>query len=181
MALLNDLFGIQARGGCSCAGPYGHSLLGMDLAYSKGLEAEILKGVIILRPAWVRLNFNYFIDEDTFEYLTRAIELVAEHGWRLLPYYDFDRSKGTWDYQENKMALVSSLSDFDFKTMGDTIIGEVFSKPLAEYMDIAIDETTRSNRNACRYVMILPASAEKLSWLVLPQEINAELGSIKAS
>ena len=181
VALLNDLFGIQARGGCSCAGPYGHSLLGMDLAYSKGLEAEILKGVIILRPGWVRLNFNYFIDEDTFEYLTRAIELVAEHGWRLLPYYDFDRSKGTWDYQENKMALVSSLSDFDFKTMGDTIIGEVSSKPLAEYTDIAIDEITRSNRNACRYVMILPASAEKLRWFVLPQEINAELGTIKAS
>ncbi|MEZ5271461.1 MAG: aminotransferase class V-fold PLP-dependent enzyme [Ilumatobacteraceae bacterium] len=32
VALLSDLFGIQSRGGCSCAGPYGHRLLGIDPA-----------------------------------------------------------------------------------------------------------------------------------------------------
>ena len=45
VALLNDLFGIQARGGCSCAGPYGHSLLGMDRDYSKAIEAQWLQGI----------------------------------------------------------------------------------------------------------------------------------------
>src|SRR5690606_20508111 len=44
VALLNDLLGIQARGGCSCAGPYGHRLLGIDLTRSRAFEREILRG-----------------------------------------------------------------------------------------------------------------------------------------
>ena len=61
VSLLNDLFGIQARGGCSCAGPYGHALLGMDMNYSRAIQSEMAAGNVILRPGWVRLNFNYFI------------------------------------------------------------------------------------------------------------------------
>jgi selenocysteine lyase/cysteine desulfurase len=60
VALLNDLFGIQARGGCSCAGPYGHRLLGIDLATSKEFEREIVRGCEGIKPGWVRVNFNYF-------------------------------------------------------------------------------------------------------------------------
>ena len=44
VSLLNDLFGIQVRGGCSCAEPYGHSLLGMDKSYSRAIETEIQRG-----------------------------------------------------------------------------------------------------------------------------------------
>ncbi len=96
VSVLNDLFGIQVRGGCSCAGPYGHSLLGMDMPYSLAIEDQIAAGHVIFRPGWVRLNFNYFISEDEFEYLLRAIELVAEHGWCLLPHYRFDATTGLW-------------------------------------------------------------------------------------
>ena len=60
VALLNDLFGIQARGGCSCAGPYGHRLLDIDLTRSKAYEEEILRGCEGVKPGWVRVNFNYF-------------------------------------------------------------------------------------------------------------------------
>jgi selenocysteine lyase/cysteine desulfurase len=62
VALLNDLFGIQARGGCSCAGPYGHRLLGIDLARSNEFEREIINGGCEgIKPGWVRVNFNYFL------------------------------------------------------------------------------------------------------------------------
>ncbi len=61
VALLNDLFGIQARGGCSCAGPYGHRLLGIDLARSHAFEREIARGCEGIKPGWVRVSFNYFI------------------------------------------------------------------------------------------------------------------------
>ena len=66
VALLNDLFGIQARGGCSCAGPYGHRLLGIDLETSRGFEREILAGCEGIKPGWVRINFNYFLSEEVF-------------------------------------------------------------------------------------------------------------------
>ena len=65
VALLNDLFGIQTRGGCSCAGPYGHRLLGIDLDRSRtSSSAQIGDGCEGIKPGWVRVNFNYFIADD---------------------------------------------------------------------------------------------------------------------
>ena len=52
VALLNDLLGVQARGGCSCAGPYGHRLLGIDLTTSHEFEREINRGCEGVKPGW---------------------------------------------------------------------------------------------------------------------------------
>ena len=111
--LLNDLFGIQARGGCSCAGPYGHALLGIDRETSHALSEEVDRGNSLLRPGWVRLNFNYFIDDETFEYLLSAVELIAEYGAGLLPYYHCDPASGTWVYRGKRLPLPVSLEDCD--------------------------------------------------------------------
>ena len=94
VALLNDLFGIQSRGGCSCAGPYGHRLLGIDLERSHEFEREIARGSEGIKPGWVRVNFNYFISEAVFEFILGAVELVASDGWRLLPHYRFEPDSG---------------------------------------------------------------------------------------
>ena len=80
VALLNDLFGIQSRGGCSCAGPYGHRLLGIDLDHSHEFEREIAHGCEGIKPGWVRVNFNYFISEAVFDYIVDAVALVARTG-----------------------------------------------------------------------------------------------------
>jgi len=56
--LLNDRFGIQVRGGCSCAGPYGHYLLGMSKAQSKQISAEIQKGIFTNKPGWIRISLH---------------------------------------------------------------------------------------------------------------------------
>ncbi len=75
VAVLNDLFGIQARGGCSCAGPYGHRLLDIDLDTSHQFEQEILHGCEGIKPGWTRVNFNYFIGEDAFRLRRRGSSL----------------------------------------------------------------------------------------------------------
>ena len=80
VALLNDLFGIQSRGGCSCAGPYGHRLLGIDIETSHAFEREISRGCEGIKPGWIRVNFNYFISEAVFDFLVRAVALVARDG-----------------------------------------------------------------------------------------------------
>jgi selenocysteine lyase/cysteine desulfurase len=77
VALLNDLFGIQARGGCSCAGPYGHRLLGIDMAHSTRFQDAINSGCEGIKPGWVRVNFNYFISEEVFRYIVEAVHIVA--------------------------------------------------------------------------------------------------------
>lgn len=172
VALLNDLFGIQARGGCSCAGPYGHSLLGIDLAYSKALEAQLIKGHRVLRPGWVRLNFNYFIDEDTFEYIVRAVELVAKYGWRLLPYYHFDTNDGVWRYQNSRTALATQLNSLDFTQEVEQIANDVgkASVSLDESLAQAEDQLRQYLHDGKIYSLTLPASAEALRWFILPQE-----------
>jgi selenocysteine lyase/cysteine desulfurase len=96
VSLLNDLFGIQSRGGCSCAGPYGHRLLGIDLDRSHEFEREITHGCEGIKPGWVRVNFNYFISEPVFTYLVEVVRFVARDGWRLLEDYRFDPATGLW-------------------------------------------------------------------------------------
>ena len=96
VALLNDLFGIQARGGCSCAGPYGHRLLAIGAARSHALREEIGQGCEGVKPGWTRVNLNYFISAAAADYIADAVDLVAAEGYRLLPDYRFDPRTGLW-------------------------------------------------------------------------------------
>jgi selenocysteine lyase/cysteine desulfurase len=99
VALLNDLFGIQSRGSCSCAGPYGHRLLGIDLDRSREFDREIAHGCEGIKPGWVRVNFNYFISEAAFSYIVESVRLVAKDGWRLLGDYRFEPATGLWRHR----------------------------------------------------------------------------------
>ena len=119
VALLNDLFGIQARGGCSCAGPYGHRLLGIDLERSHEFEREIAGGCEGIKPGWVRVNFNYFVSDAVADYLIEAVRLVARDGWRLLGDYRFDTVTGRWHHREGPVAPPLSL--FDVSYAGGTV------------------------------------------------------------
>ena len=114
VAVLNDLFGIQSRGGCSCAGPYGHTLLDIDLDTSMEFEQEISGGCEGIKPGWVRVNFNYFISEEVFEYIIDAVELMASQGWKLLPTYRFDVASGLWRHREGLSNAPMSLDDVTF-------------------------------------------------------------------
>ncbi len=109
VALLNDLFGIQSRGGCSCAGPYGHRLLGIDIDTSHEFQREINRGCEGIKPGWIRVNFNYFIDEATFRYIVDAVHLVAEHGARLMPEYRFEPDTGLWHHRNARPDPAMSL------------------------------------------------------------------------
>ena len=118
VALLNDLFGIQARGGCSCAGPYGHRLLGIDLERSHEFEREIARGCEGIKPGWVRVNFNYFISEAVFDYILEAVDLVADHGWRLLRDYRFDPATGLWRHRRGPVEPPLRLADLGYDADG---------------------------------------------------------------
>ncbi|MEY4348401.1 MAG: hypothetical protein RIS43_820, partial [Actinomycetota bacterium] len=118
VAVLNDLFGIQSRGGCSCAGPYGHRLLGIDLERSHDFEREIDRGCEGIKPGWVRVNFNYFISEEVFEYIIRACTIIAESGWKLLPQYVFDPLTGRWRHKEGAVEPSIQLDGVQFTSHG---------------------------------------------------------------
>jgi selenocysteine lyase/cysteine desulfurase len=114
VALLNDLFGVQSRGGCSCAGPYGHRLLGIDLDRSHEFEREITGGCEGIKPGWVRVNFNYFVSDAVADYLIEAVRLVARDGWRLLGDYRFDVVTGLWRHRLGVVTPPLSLRDISY-------------------------------------------------------------------
>lgn len=96
--LLNDMFGIQARAGCSCAGPYGHRLLGINPDKSAEYRDVITHGDEAMKPGWVRLNFHYTFKEETYEFIVAAIEFVATYGHLFLKEYTVDSASGLWSH-----------------------------------------------------------------------------------
>ena len=168
VSLLNDLFGIQARGGCSCAGPYGHALLGMDMNYSRAIQSEMAAGNVILRPGWVRLNFNYFISESEFDYLLGAIELVAQHAWRVLPYYDFDIASGVWRFQDEVRSLPVSLEDLAFDQLESKTKALPLPWDLGDLLVQAERVMTTLKPKQPETTFHLSGEAERLRWFALP-------------
>jgi len=121
VAMLNDVFGIQARGGCSCAGPYGHRLLGISLDRSAEFEELISVGCEGIKPGWVRVNFNYFISEEVFTYLVEAVDLIARHGWALLEDYRFDIATGLWKHRAGPVEPPLRLAEVHYDASGELV------------------------------------------------------------
>lgn len=183
VTLLSDLFGIQARGGCSCAGPYGHRLLGIDLSTSHEFEQEILAGCEGIKPGWVRVNFNYFISETMFDYLLKAVLWVADHGWKLLPMYDFEPHSGLWRIRDRAPMRVRRLQDLRFDSGYPYHRSRHVTEPesiLPQYLEEA-DRILESTLRGYRYEgveegPVLSPHFQSLRWFSLPHEALGELG-----
>ncbi len=144
VSLLNDLFGIQSRGGCSCAGPYGHTLLGIGLDRSHEFEHEIIDhGCEGIKPGWVRVNFNYFISEPVFRYVVEAVRLVARDGWRLLGDYRFDPASGLWRHHHGPVEPPLRLSQVSYDDAGRLVYPHHDDTAPEEVLESYLDEARR--------------------------------------
>ncbi|MCF6471941.1 aminotransferase class V-fold PLP-dependent enzyme [Nonomuraea sp. MG754425] len=170
VAVLNDLFGIQARGGCSCAGPYGHRLLAIDAARSREFEAEIGNGCEGIKPGWVRVNFNYFISDAVCDYLIDAVDLLARHGRRLLADYRFDPRTGLWRHRHGPAEPPVRLSDlrFDDPYAGSAARERAGDDALPGYLDQARALLESRTGAADAGPPGLPEELERLRWFPLP-------------
>ena len=98
-ALLNDLFGIQSRAGCSCAGPYGHRLLSIDLDTSERYRNVVQEGHFGMKPGWCRVGLHWVMDDAEADFVINAVHFVARHGRCFLSLYNFDLCSGTWSHK----------------------------------------------------------------------------------
>jgi len=119
VALLNDLFGIQSRGGCSCAGPYGHRLLGIDLEKSHEFEAQITGGCEGIKPGWIRVNFNYFVSDAVVDHIIESLLFVAKHGHLFLTDYHFNPDSGLWRHKDGPVEPPMSLNSISYNSAGE--------------------------------------------------------------
>ena len=181
VALLNDLFGIQARGGCSCAGPYMHRLLGIDTKTSWGFECAIVEGATSVRPGWIRVNFNYFVSEEVFRFLLDTVKFVAEHGWIFLPLYELNAESGTWHHREELSKQLLRLHEVKFYGGGIEYRSRQMTEPesvlptyLAEATRLAAEIRARA-ATLTAVDPVLPEAAERLRWFPYAGEVLREL------
>jgi selenocysteine lyase/cysteine desulfurase len=88
--LLSDMHGVQARGGCACAGSYAHRLLGIDEPASEALFAALAAGREMEKPGWVRLNFSALMSDDKAETIVRAVDSLARSAPEYISFYTAD-------------------------------------------------------------------------------------------
>jgi selenocysteine lyase/cysteine desulfurase len=172
VALLNDLFGLQVRGGCSCAGPYGHELLGIAEATGLRYESLVSAGQSVFRPGWVRLSFNYFFDDETMDYILRAVDFVARRGTDFLPFYRLDPASGRW--QHDGRTTEARIGFTDLCTWGNenSFLGTKRDvAPLSSYLDeaenIADGLACSSSHHPC------PKLDESDRWFAIAEDFAA--------
>ena len=132
--LLNDLFGIQTRSGCACAGPYGHYLLGIDEQLSETIgKSLIIKDHSsarssdyisakndILKPGFTRFNIPFFLKDFQVDFILNAIAFISKHGWKFLPLYKFETDSGKFWHIETSHKNVQKKIEIDLNSILST-------------------------------------------------------------
>ena len=170
-ALLNDLFGIQSRAGCSCAGPYGHRLLNIDQATSDRYRHAVQDGHCGMKPGWCRVGLHWVMDDAEANYVIDAVRFIAEHGRRFLPMYDFDLCSGTWSHKQATDELRNfSLDDALLTTPGEpAILTLPLRKQLYDhYMTEAKRWVERSKEKPAAALESLDGELGELQFFALP-------------
>lgn len=110
--LLNDRYGIQTRGGCSCAGTYGHFLLNVDQETSHKIKDQILEGCSTEKPGWVRLSLHPTIKDEEVEFICNSLkELCAKIGeWS--SDYEYDPIKNDYVHKSATPIEKQLVSDW---------------------------------------------------------------------
>ncbi|XP_012282340.1 uncharacterized protein LOC105700732 [Orussus abietinus] len=192
-AVLNDVFGVQARGGCACTGQYAHDLMGIDEKLAKEYETILLANgsgseagdmnAEMLRPGFARLSFPYFMSEAEVAFILEALKMVATEGWKLLPQYVLNPDTGEWRHHTNSVfkdrKWLGSIryTDGKMNTSERRVSGPgVFPQSYSDCLQTARNIFNRARKMAQRYPLQVDHSetfterTEALRWFILPNE-----------
>jgi selenocysteine lyase/cysteine desulfurase/tRNA(Ile)-lysidine synthase TilS/MesJ len=190
-ALLNDLFGIQSRPGCSCASTYGQLCLGLEETYTETLEKLVCSGLEVFRPGYTRVNFPYFYPQYIIDYILYGIEFVAKYGFLFLPHYAFKTESGKYYHrgedsnkrkwlneviiEENKIELPNLMKNKESLT--EDILKrhiECAENILRDYKNITKHTIGKSKLN----LKILFSEYETERWFLLPDDVESVMYNI---
>jgi len=110
--LLNDRYGIQVRGGCSCAGTYGHYLLQVTNEKSKSITDLINLGDNSNKPGWIRMSLHPTMTDAEIEYLISAIEELCEHHKEWMQDYEYNKHKNEFYHKSGINVEESIIKDW---------------------------------------------------------------------
>jgi selenocysteine lyase/cysteine desulfurase len=170
--LLNDLFGIQSRAGCSCAGPYGHRLLDIDEQTSEEYRTCVTDGYSGIKPGWCRISMHYVMDDLEVDFLLDAVDFVAGHGQQFLQLYDFDLFDGSWSKKDG----ATRLRRFSLEAALEASMERVPPMSLEErqkcyssYLEVALDMARKLARKKPLVEHGLSGALGKLQFFSLPE------------
>lgn len=197
-AILNDVFGVQARGGCACAGPYAQDLLGISDTLAIEYENMLLEDdrldrhhlrrheehspFEMLRPGFIRISFPFFMSDNEVSYVLEAVKMVATEGWKLLPQYTLNPETGEWKHHTNNVfrdrKWLGSIRYTDGKlSVPERKISVQNTCPAdyAECLKTARNTFNKARKMAKRFPLpdqrsMFTEKAEHLRWFMLPSE-----------
>jgi selenocysteine lyase/cysteine desulfurase len=182
VAVLNDLFGIQARAGCFCAGPYLQRLNHIGAETVAKMECEVLRGHEGVKLGWFRVNFNYFVSPVVVDYIVDAVQLMANEGHKLLALYRFDPFTGLWHHRDARSRPPVSLYDvsyaggaMQFAAPRTTAPESVLADQLAQAAELVAALPAQLAAEPDVEDPVLPSSFEGIRWFPLPGEARSEL------
>lgn len=186
--LMNDLFGIQSRGGCACAGPYSLKLLGIETQeiYSQ-IEKHLLNKLEIFRPGFTRINLHYTLTVNELHFIIKAVKFIVHHGYKFLPVYGYFVDTGEWRNRRNLKHINDRRSlgfihfrdsMFNYKSEHKSLITDDHESEhkLNALMDEYINEAIKiCNNLTAEYAQYLSdvtftKEEEKYRWFVMPSE-----------
>lgn len=110
--VMNDMYGIQVRGGCSCAGTYGHYLLHVDPARSRAITESINSGDLSQKPGWVRLSLHPAMTEDDVLYIASAVSHICKNIDGIAEDYIYHREKNEFVHRNHKGEMKTKLEEW---------------------------------------------------------------------
>ena len=110
--LLNDRFGVQSRGGCSCAGTYGHYLLNVDPTMSKAITDRIDFGDLSSKPGWVRLSFHPTTTTADLDHCVRAVREAVAHAAEWGADYAYSPHTNEYAHRDGPGAVPERVRDW---------------------------------------------------------------------
>ncbi|MHB1311777.1 MAG: aminotransferase class V-fold PLP-dependent enzyme [Gemmatimonadaceae bacterium] len=110
--LLNDRFGVQSRGGCSCAGTYGHYLLHVDPSRSKAITDQIDRGDLSNKPGWVRLSFHPSMTTADIDHTLHAVVEVVRNGRAWSADYEYSSLTNEYAHRDGDPALTQRVQQW---------------------------------------------------------------------
>ncbi len=113
--ILNDRFGIQVRGGCACAGTYGHFLMGITSDVSRKITEKISTGDLSSKPGWVRLSLHPTMTDEELEFITKAFQAILDNIEKWEKDYIYNPTNNEFKHKEeieDKIELVKGWFEF---------------------------------------------------------------------
>ncbi|XP_059483305.1 uncharacterized protein LOC132201285 [Neocloeon triangulifer] len=197
--ILNDVFGIQARGGCACAGPYAQDLLGINEDLAKKYEDILIEdsrldrthlrrqeehsNYEMLRPGFARISLPYFMSDNEVAFVLEALKMVALEGWKLLPQYILNPETGEWRHRSNlvfkdrrwlgSINYVGGQMNYSDKKVANNALA--VPEDYSHILQTARNIFGKARKMAQQYAIadqsiLFDEHAEKLRWFMLPCE-----------